>query len=253
LASNSIIHTAPLPFIELIAVDSTNNYAMAEVQKGNVQHGTAWFAYNQTAGKGQRGRQWHAMPGQNIILSVALDTSALTVSAQFFLLAAVAMAGHDIFSKYAGSETSVKWVNDIYWGDRKAGGVLIENVIRGNKWQWAIAGMGLNINQTTFGDGVANAVSLKQITGKNFDVLTLAKELQGLVNSRFNMLAAEKEAILDEYNRVLYKKDVIARLRKDNIVFNAVVKEVLHDGRLRVEGASWDSFGFGEIEWITAP
>ncbi len=223
---------------------------MAEIQKGVVQHGTAWFAYNQTAGKGQRGRQWHAMPGQNIMLSVALNTSGLLVSDQFFLLCAVALAAHDIFGKYAGSETTVKWVNDIYWNDRKAGGILIENVLRGNNWQWAVAGMGININQTVFGDNAARAVSLKQITGKNFDVLTLAKELQTCVSTRFNQLLTNKAIVLDEYNNILYKRGTSVRLKKENIVFNATIKKALPDGRLSVEGAAWDSFGFGEVEWV---
>ncbi len=225
---------------------------MAEIQKGAVHHGTAWFAYNQTAGKGQRGRQWHAMPGQNIILSVALNTSALLVSDQFFLLCSIALAAHDVFSKYAGSETSVKWVNDIYWNDRKAGGILIENVLRGNNWQWAVAGMGININQTVFGDNAARAVSLKQITGKTFDVVMLAKELQGCVATRFNQLMADKARVLHEYNAILYERDAAVRLKKENIVFNAVIKEALPDGRLRVEGATWETFGFGEVEWVFA-
>ena len=250
MSSNSIIHNAGLPFIELITVNSTNNYAMAAVQKGGVQHGTAWFAYSQTAGKGQRGKQWHALPGQNITMSVALDTSALPVSHQFYLIAAVAIGAYNFFSQYGGSETSVKWVNDIYWNDRKAGGILIENVLRGNNWQWAIAGIGINVNQTAFGDGAANAVSLKQITGKSFDVLALAKELRWYIISQFNRLLAGKGVILTDYNNVLYKKNKTAKLRKDNIVFNAIIKQAMPDGRLLVDAASWDSFGFGEIEWV---
>ncbi len=250
MSTNSIIHTGLLPFIELITVDSTNNYAMAAVQNGGIEHGTAWFAYNQTAGKGQRGKIWNAQPGQNITLSVALNTSALPVSAQFYLIAAVAVAAHGFFSEYAGSETSVKWVNDVFWNDRKAGGILIENVLRGNNWQWAVAGIGININQTAFLGAAANAVSLKQITGKTFDVLALAKQLRGHVVKRFAMLLEDKDAVLAAYNNVLYKKNMPAKLRKNNIVFNATVKEALPDGRLRVEDASWDYFGFGEVEWV---
>ena len=250
MSSNSIIHTAPLPFIELITVDSTNNYAMAMVQNTEVQHGTAWFAYSQTAGKGQRGRQWHAKPGENITLSVALNTSALLVSNQFNLIAAVAVAAHDFFSAFAGSETSVKWVNDIFWNDRKAGGILIENSLRGNNWQWAVAGIGININQTVFGTTAANAVSLKQMTGKTFDVPAMARQLQGFVVQRFNQLTTDAPGILQAYNNVLYKKNATARLRKNNVAFNAVIKEVLPDGRLLVEGAPWETFDFGEIEWV---
>ncbi len=223
---------------------------MEQLQLGAAQHGTAWFAYNQTAGKGQRGRQWHATPGENVMLSVALNTSGLPVSAQFYLSAAIAVAVHDIFSKYAGSESCVKWPNDIYWNDRKAGGILIENIIRGNNWQWAVAGMGININQTAFGDNTKRAVSLKQITGKNFEIIAFAKELCTAVEARFTQLQTSKNGVLAAYNNVLYKKDKTVRLKKNNIAFDAIIKEVLPDGRLRVEGAAWDTFTFGEIEWI---
>jgi BirA family biotin operon repressor/biotin-[acetyl-CoA-carboxylase] ligase len=250
LLPDSNIHTPGIPFIELLTVDSTNNYAMAQVQSDEVQHGTAWFAHSQTAGKGQRGRRWHAQPGQNITMSAALHINGLAVSEQFYLSAAIALAAHDLFSRYAISESCVKWPNDIYWNDRKAGGILIENIIRGNNWQWAVAGTGININQTAFGDNAGRAVSLKQVTGKTFDVIELAKELRGYEIERYNELLDDKGSILREYNQVLYKKDKPVRLRKENIVFEAVIKEALPDGRLRVEGAAWEFFNFGEVEWV---
>ena len=223
---------------------------MAQLQSGEAQHGTAWFAYSQTAGKGQRGRQWNTQPGENITMSVALNTNGLAVSGQFYLSAAIALATRDIFAKNAGSESCVKWPNDIYWNDRKAGGILIENIIRGNIWQWAVAGIGLNINQTVFGDNTGRAVSLKQITGKHFEVTNLARQLCAAINDRFNQLLQDKEGLFTQYNQVLYKKGNTVRLKKDNIVFDAVIKEVLPDGRLQVEGAPWETFSFGEIEWI---
>lgn len=247
---NSIINTAGLPFIELITVDSTNNYAMEKLQTGEVQHGTAWFAHSQTAGKGQRGRQWFAQAGQNITMTVALHINALPVSGQFYLSAAIALAGYDLYSRYAGSESCVKWPNDIYWNDRKAGGILIENVLRGNNWQWAVVGTGININQAAFDNNAGRAVSLKQITGKDHDVIALAKELRGYELKRYEQLLNDKDRILDDYNAVLYKKGQRVKLRKENIVFEAVVKEVMPDGRLQVEGAAWEYFNFGEVEWV---
>lgn len=223
---------------------------MAKLQNHETQHGTVWFAHSQTAGKGQRGRQWHSEAGQNIAMSVALNTNGLAVSGLFYLSAAIAVAAHDFFSKYAGSESCVKWPNDIYWNDRKAGGILIENIIRGDNWQWAVAGIGININQTAFGEGAGRAVSLKQITGKQFDVIALAKELCEAIDRRFDELLNGKEKLIAAYNAVLYKRDKTVRLKKDNILFDAKIKEVTPDGRLHVQGAMWDSFSFGEVEWV---
>ncbi|HXL57981.1 MAG TPA: biotin--[acetyl-CoA-carboxylase] ligase [Chitinophagaceae bacterium] len=240
-----------VPFIEIYSLDSTNNYAMQQLQKSMSQHGTAYFAHEQFAGKGQRGKQWHARPGENIILSVVLDTSYLQVSKQFGLSMAVAMATHDFFAQRALKDTFVKWPNDLYWGDRKAGGILIENIIRGKDWQWAIAGIGININQTIFDPSITNAVSLKQITGKTYDPVQLAKELCNSLNLRYNQLINQgTELLLIEYNAVLYKHGQSIKLKKANVSFNAILKEVNEYGQLVVEASAEQTFNVGEIEWV---
>ncbi|MEJ7820957.1 MAG: biotin--[acetyl-CoA-carboxylase] ligase, partial [Chitinophagaceae bacterium] len=170
------------PLTILTSVDSTNNYAMGMVRDGLAKHGEAWFSYEQTHGKGRRGKMWKAEKGKNIILTIVVSTRFLTVYQQFYLSVAVSLACLEFYKKYAGDETKIKWPNDIFWNDRKAGGILIENVVKGNDWQWAIIGIGININQTEFSvDGVFVPVSLKQITGREYDVIALANELYEMV------------------------------------------------------------------------
>jgi BirA family transcriptional regulator, biotin operon repressor / biotin---[acetyl-CoA-carboxylase] ligase len=256
-----------LPFIELQSVDSTNNYALAQAHAGLAQHGQAFFAHQQVAGKGQRGKQWMTEKNANITLSILLEPASLPVSAQFGLSAAVALAAHDFFSRYAGSDTTIKWPNDIYWQDRKAGGILIENIIGGKKttiaegsaeeslgglsWQWAVAGIGININQTVFTTGLRNPVSLKQITGKNFDIIELAQELHEAVMDRVNyLLDGNAKSIHELYVQHLYKKNEIVKLRKDNRVFNAVVKTVSPDGQLIVRHGIEEALDWGTVEWV---
>ncbi|HEY8388624.1 MAG TPA: biotin--[acetyl-CoA-carboxylase] ligase, partial [Parasegetibacter sp.] len=132
--------------IVLQRIDSTNNYAMEQLHAGMANHGTAWLAMEQTAGRGQRGRQWTAEPGANILLSIIIEPSRANLSAPFELSVCFALAAQTLFNKYSIDSTTVKWPNDIYWRDRKAGGILIENVFRGTSWDYAIAGIGLNIN-----------------------------------------------------------------------------------------------------------
>ncbi|MFA6609111.1 MAG: biotin--[acetyl-CoA-carboxylase] ligase, partial [Candidatus Paceibacterota bacterium] len=163
--------------MELAVVESTNIYAMDLLQANLAGHGAAFFAHQQTSGKGQRGKSWTTEPGQNIALSVIIDVSFLTITRQFPLSSMVAAASYDFFSNYAGDETRIKWPNDIYWRDRKAGGILIENLVRGNNWQGAVAGIGINLNQTGFQASVRNPVSLKQITGKQYNPVEMAREL----------------------------------------------------------------------------
>lgn len=116
----------------------------------------------------------------------------LGIGQQFQLSAAVAVAVEAFFRKYAFDETKVKWPNDLYWQDRKAGGILIENVISGSgTWEWAIVGIGININETRFPPELPNPVSLKQITGKEFDPGQLARELCGHLDSAYRQLETE--------------------------------------------------------------
>jgi len=118
-----------------------------------------------------------------------------------------ALSVYDFFKHYAGEETKIKWPNDLYWRDRKAGGILIDNHIKGNKWQYSVIGMGININQTFFPAELQRPVSLKQITGQHHDPIELARELCACLDKRFTQLQEGKMGIqLAEYNSHLYKK-----------------------------------------------
>ena len=256
MSSISIINTIGYPFTELDEIDSTNNYAFDQLQANLAAHGAAFFAHKQTAGKGQRGKQWETQPNSNLILSVILDMSFFSVNKQFLLSAAMALAVHDFFNKYAGDETKIKWPNDIYWRDRKAGGILIESSITAGKpiigsWKWAVVGIGININQTSFPTNLVNPVSLKQITGKSYDTVTLAKELCHCLEFRYQELKnGESKKSIDTYNLHLYKKQETVRLKKENAAFKCKIEGVNKKGMLLVTGAAKESFTFGEVSWV---
>ena len=251
------------PFIELQSIDSTNKYAMALIHgdhlpdgHGEPQHGMAIFAHEQTSGKGQRGKNWVSETGSNIALSVLLNPYPLSVPDQFKLSVCMAVSAFDLFSKYAGDETRIKWPNDLYWRDRKAGGILIENVIQSSQstvgsWQWAVGGIGININQTVFDPDLPNPVSLKQITGKNYEPLELAKELCSIIEKKYRLLIAGNfKTFFDEYQIHLYKKYQKVKLKKTNRVFETTIKGVSETGQLITQHSIEERFEFGEVEWI---
>jgi len=244
------------PFIELQSIDSTNNYARQQIHAGLAQHGTTIFAHEQTAGKGQRGKTWNSEKDVNIMMSVVIRPGPINLSHQFHLNACVAISVHEFFQQYAGEDTQIKWPNDLYWQDRKAGGTLIESVVVSREsgvptWEWSIVGIGININQTVFSPDLPNPVSLKQITGKSFEVISLAKELLAIFNKNFTQLTGNSfENIHRYYLEHLYKKDKRGTLKKNTRVFEAVIKSVSSSGKLIVQHGIEEEFDFGEIEWV---
>jgi BirA family transcriptional regulator, biotin operon repressor / biotin---[acetyl-CoA-carboxylase] ligase len=238
-------------FIILESVDSTNNYAMQMVQKGVANSGDAVFAMEQSSGKGRRGKTWESQRGGNILLTIVAQMQWLPVQKQFHLGIAVALACYDFFSKYTKENIKIKWPNDIFINDRKAGGVLIENVVRGNLWQWAIIGIGLNINQENFEKGILKAISLKQMTGEHYDVIQLSHELHESVLKKLNVLqSGELSKMLEVYNENLFCRNKTVKLKKGNIVFETEIERVLASGELITRDVMERSFGFDEVQWI---
>ena len=235
----------------LNSVDSTNNYAMGMVHAGMAKHGMAWFAHDQTAGKGQQGKVWETAAGQNLALSIVLQPGKPFARQQFFFSAVIANTCYEFFKSYAGTETSVKWPNDIYWRDRKAGGILIENKLMGENWKWAVVGIGININQTEFTDQLSRAVSLKQVSGNNYDPAELARILHARIVHKINATTqSDFPGILKDYNDHLYLRNSSTRLKKDNIIFETCIKGVNEFGQLITEDAVERIFNFGEVEWV---
>jgi BirA family biotin operon repressor/biotin-[acetyl-CoA-carboxylase] ligase len=185
-ATPNVILGAPL--IELSTIDSTNIYAMAQIKEGLAESGSCFRADYQTHGKGQHGRVWESSKGQNILCSYILELEKLDAlkkwapTDQIGFSAAIALGIRAFFDAHTNGDTKIKRPNDIYWRDRKAGGILIENLLKGKAWTWAVVGIGININQTVFSPEAPNPVSLKQITGRDWDILSLQEALSKAIN-----------------------------------------------------------------------
>ncbi len=246
----SFAPTIGIPFIELQQVESTNNYAIGALHAGMAQHGTAVFAHHQTAGKGQRNKQWLGDAKQNIALSIIIKPHGVSLSQAFLVSMAVAVAVHDFLKTYAGDEVKVKWPNDIYWRDRKAAGILIENIVQGSEWKWSVIGIGINVNQKSFYDLASKAVSLKQITGKDYVPLILVKELCTYLEEAFVLLQNSPQQVVGLYKNNLYKLGECVRLKKGPRLFNAIIKDVSDVGQLVVQHATEEWFNVGEVEWM---
>jgi BirA family biotin operon repressor/biotin-[acetyl-CoA-carboxylase] ligase len=244
-------HPIAHSFHEFTTIDSTNLYAMNQIHAGLAKHGEVYFAHMQAAGRGQRGKQWWSVSGQNIAMSVVLDSSKLNVSQRFRLIAAVALAVLDWLKNLAPGNWHIKWPNDLYFGDRKAGGILIENIMKGGKWSYAVAGIGINMNQHSFPGHLPNPVSVRQISGRSYVCAFEAKEMCVFIENRWNQLFEGKwPVILEEYNENLYGKGEIFRLKKDSVTIPCLIQGVNAQGFLIAGENNQFQFEFGEVQWL---
>lgn len=169
--------------------DSTNSL-MQRLLKGEEQEYAAClkedipliYTTYQTAGRGQMGNGWESERGKNLLLSYLLREPEVNISEMFLLNVIAAVAAHRTIAEWLSFEQrpmlSIKWPNDIYIGNRKIAGILVENSLSGTKIQHSIAGIGINVNQEQWVSGAPNPVSIKQLTGVKADIDAIVKRFK---------------------------------------------------------------------------
>lgn len=221
--------------IELTEIDSTNSYALRLIENNNAHHGMLIRADYQTQGKGQHGNRWYAEERNNLLLSLILETKKYAIHNQFLLNMAAALA----ITQYLSSEinkdiVSIKWPNDIYVRNKKIAGILIENILRGNTWSYAIMGIGLNVNQTKFNE-LNGATSIQLEINK---VLKLNAVQKKLVHSlRYYLTLFDKSSIqlLAAYNQQLLYVNQEIVFRKNYELYKGTLLGVDEMGRIEIQ------------------
>jgi len=216
---------------------------------GSAAAGDALRADYQSQGRGQRGSTWLSEPGQNLLISFLLQPRALTASGLFGLLQAAALGVASACQMHTEAQIEIKWPNDIYANGKKLGGLLIENRLVGDSVEWAVAGVGLNVQQREFKGLNATSLAilgtdvrldeLAQVIGRKIDFWVTA-----LANGR---LAQVKEA----YMACLFQLGQQAPYARPNgDVFLGTILNVTSTGYLvmQVEG-DVETFDLKEIEW----
>ncbi len=247
MANTLFIGKVYLRFDEL---SSTNDYAgellaSGVSQTGNINskskpaEGTVIRADTQSAGRGQFGSQWKSEAGKNLTFSVILYPAWLEISAQFHLSMAMALALHDAVSSLPSGALPVhiKWPNDLYVGDRKAAGILIQNSISGTDIQSSVVGIGLNINQLEFDPVLPNPTSLALSFGQNFDPEQLDDLLFECIERRYLQLkAGHRAAIQSAFEALLFRRGVESIFAEtvNGQVFSGIILGVTDSGQLRV-------------------
>ena len=223
--------------IELSEIDSTNNYAMRLIDEGMAEHGMIVRADFQTKGKGQLANLWLAEESKNLLISAIIDTREFAIEKQFFLNAATCLSVAEmLMTNYNIPHVSIKWPNDIYAGDKKIAGILIENSLRGSQWTNAVVGIGLNVNQAVFSD-LNRATSMFNQTQEKQKVKSVLKNLLKILNKHFLKIGNNEDALFEAFNQNLYKVNKEIAFTKKNELYKGIVKGVNAFGELEVEVA----------------
>ncbi len=220
--------------VKLQEVNSTNSYLKQLLSNSKpLTEGTVIMAENQYAGRGQHHNQWISEPGKNLICSIYLSPSFLAVENQFYLNMAISLGINDSVCKLLGEKTSIKWPNDIYYDDKKIGGILIENTLQGKYLKESIIGIGINVNQLDF-KGLINASSVSKILQKNYSVSHLLTDICSHIEARYLQLRAKQFKILHKaYLTNLYRYNQTAIYGKPNgSNFKGMITNVEPGGKL---------------------
>ena len=234
--------------IYLPSCHSTNDTAAEIIQNAQAFDGTIVITSDQTSGRGQRGNTWETLPGQNITMSVILKPDFLNASQQFSLNIAISLGIYAFLSKYISEELKIKWPNDIYVGNRKMGGVLIENTLSGSRISFAIVGIGLNINQLEFSEN--RTISLRLAIRKDeFALESLVEELCICLEKYYLQLKSGKASVLkQQYLNRLYRYQETHYFRRNDQRFLGKIVGIADNGPLMVEiDGEVNYFDFKEI------
>lgn len=230
--------------IHLDRIDSSNNYAAKELLTKSLKEGTVFTANCQEAGRGQGNAMWESSPGLNLLLSIVLYPVHLEIVSQFSLSQAISLGVADFLAHYVGG-VSVKWPNDIYVGDKKIAGILIETTISSGKFSSAIVGIGLNVNQEVFESDAPNPVSLKNLTGISHAISEILPLLCSCLDHRYRSLTTGALFPLQhDYVKRLYRMGIWAKYRDENSNFEGMIIGVESDGKLLIETRDGNTRGF---------
>lgn len=178
-------------------LESTNDTARQQIDEHDNLSVIA--AMRQTSGRGQGDHKWHSLPGENITATFILKPLSLPAADALSITCCVTKALREYLLE-RGVTTRIKWPNDIWAGESKICGILIENVLSGHRLVNSIVGIGLNINQLTFPSDLPNPISLALLTGRKYDVREELEALHGHMSKTAPLLeSAEGRNELKSY------------------------------------------------------
>ncbi|NQU87852.1 MAG: biotin--[acetyl-CoA-carboxylase] ligase [Mariniphaga sp.] len=238
--------------INLSAVESTNNYARGLIVHKESEEGTVVLAKHQTNGRGTDKNYWESEKGKNLTFSILFAPFFLNPAKQFYLSMVVSLGVFDTISSEV-DRVKIKWPNDIYIQNKKVAGILIENTIQGNEIAETIAGIGININQHDFISDAPNPVSLKNVTGNDYNLdFILEKTWNNIMGWYDRLKEGDEKTINETYISRLFWLNELAQYKNRGEIFSGKIIGVDEFGRLKIEKQNREVpvFQFKEVEYI---
>lgn len=232
-------------------LDSTNSEASRRIEK--FDNLSVIAAMCQTAGRGQRGNKWLTQSGENLTFSIILkfQEGDIPASRQMDITALTTVVLRE-FLRARGIHAVIKWPNDIYAGDRKLCGILIENSLTGEWISSSVIGIGLNVNQTAFDPSIVNPTSIRRLTGESYNVRDLLEQFCEAFSSRLPELGSD--SLWEEYATGLYRQGEEHEFTDCATAetIRGTIKGVRRDGRLifTLTGGESRYYSFKEINYI---
>ncbi len=239
-------------YIEVDEVVSTNDHLKMLAIEDELPEGAVVVAQCQKNGRGQGGNFWESTAGKNLIFSLLLRPSFLKAE-DMFMISKVVSLGIIGYLKGIDKHFTIKWPNDIYYRNKKLGGILIENQLLGSKLNFMIVGIGININQDIFESDAPNPISLKNIFNKKFALNECLNGILISIGLWYNRLGnGETDKISEAYFSYLYRNSSYHEYRAGNRTFIAKIVSVDNDGRLNLTTYDGEkkSFYFKEVEFV---
>jgi BirA family biotin operon repressor/biotin-[acetyl-CoA-carboxylase] ligase len=224
-----------MKLIKLDAIDSTNEFLKGLSNKQEVQNFTVVTAETQLKGKGQMGAKWNSESGKNLIMSILVSDFLFEIEEVFNLNVVVSLAVINVLESYNIPELSIKWPNDIMSANKKIGGILIENSIKGDGTITSVVGLGLNVNQIQF-ENLPRASSLAVICNSNFDKEEILFQIVTKLEEMIPLYKEKVVPIWEEYSGKLFKIGIpTAFSDENNQNFMGIITGVSSIGKLQIQ------------------
>ncbi|MDG1135939.1 MAG: biotin--[acetyl-CoA-carboxylase] ligase [Bacteroidales bacterium] len=232
--------------INIIEADSTNSHAIGLIENGKANEGDVVVTSCQKQGKGQGENHWESEPNKNITATLILEPTFIHPSQQFVLTQLISLSIKRILDKYLSNyntNTSVKWPNDIYIGDKKIAGILFQNFVVGETLTYSVIGFGVNINQTKFSVKAGNPIALIELLKDDVNVNDILKEVLEDFKNSYESIREYQDYnnVNEEYIDNLFLRGAWHKFKDINGSFIGKISGVDEFGRLEVITRSGNS------------